>query len=182
MITDIKFPMIVGEMPSQSSDPLSPFDPWLVNQSGDRLRRYTGLEPIQFSHYFGRNNLIFEYENKWSLKEAKKTARYIISFAVAHASKAHLQTTKIPKLGVLYRPADIFICGRRAAAAFGLMDREFYKTKNLGFLGARATVIPHPSGQNRWYNDPANVRETIVFWDNYIQRVTAKDFSINKQA
>ena len=29
--------------------------------------------------------------------------------------------------------------------------------------GAVATVIPHPSGVNRWYNDPGNCRKLSVF-------------------
>lgn len=48
----------------------------------------------------------------------------------------------------------LIVAGKRAARAFGLSDPQYLRWTRVG--GRRVAVIPHPSGINRWWNDPAN--------------------------
>lgn len=52
-------------------------------------------------------------------------------------------------------PTVAVLLGKRVASALDF-DREFFDPGPLdeGFVGA--VVVPHPSGVNRWFNDPAN--------------------------
>lgn len=53
----------------------------------------------------------------------------------------------------------VFLVGAKVSAAFGLRGRvggRFGKMTQLG--EASAVVIPHPSGLNRFWNDPGDVR------------------------
>jgi hypothetical protein len=47
----------------------------------------------------------------------------------------------------------VLVAGTRAAAALGLRP-DYFAAQALG--GRPAYVVPHPSGVNRWWNDPAN--------------------------
>ena len=47
--------------------------------------------------------------------------------------------------------------GKRVSAAFRF-DEDF-------FVWRRSQVVcPHPSGLNRWWNEPANVQSAAAFW------------------
>jgi hypothetical protein len=52
--------------------------------------------------------------------------------------------------------------GRRVADVFGVLANVGYFEKKL-YNGAEAYVLPHPSGVNRWWNDPKNMHTAMVF-------------------
>jgi len=58
-------------------------------------------------------------------------------------------------LALAGRPLVVLV-GHRVAAAFGAAGRPYLRIFKL--RGARAMVAPHPSGVNRWWNDPRNRR------------------------
>lgn len=58
----------------------------------------------------------------------------------------------------IVRPEVILLAGRRVAAAFhhNMHHEGTDYFEELELAGREARVVPHPSGVNRWWNDPAN--------------------------
>lgn len=112
--------------------------------SGLRLARLAGLE---FEDLAGRvrfRNLLPEWPGKdprgkgdlWPVAEARERARSI------------------------RLTGDVLFAGRRVAGAFGVSAPYL---EWVPFRGKRAAVFPHPSGINRWWNDPARAAEAGRF-------------------
>lgn len=60
-----------------------------------------------------------------------------------------------------FKPAGVvLLAGKRVAEAFG-ERRAYFEWFDL--RGARAAVIPHPSGISHWWNEPANVARAAAF-------------------
>lgn len=59
------------------------------------------------------------------------------------------------------RGRTVLLAGKRVAEAFGVVTD--YLTWHDHPEGFRAVVIPHPSGVNRWWNDPENRRRFLRF-------------------
>lgn len=57
-------------------------------------------------------------------------------------------------LAVLPYGAVVVVAGKRAAGAFGIRRPEFLAWYSVE--GKVVGVLPHPSGINRWLNDPVN--------------------------
>jgi uracil-DNA glycosylase len=56
----------------------------------------------------------------------------------------------------------VVVLGARAATALGILSWPLYEwTPWLDTLAARA---PHPSGRNRYWNEPENVERARAFW------------------
>jgi len=55
----------------------------------------------------------------------------------------------------------VMLLGKRVAAAFGAKT-DYFEWFDL--RGSRAAIVPHPSGINRWWNDPVNVERARAFW------------------
>lgn len=54
----------------------------------------------------------------------------------------------------------VVLVGQRAATAFGLsIKTSFLMGQVFDLDGITATIVPHPSGLNRWWNDTSRVRE-----------------------
>lgn len=49
----------------------------------------------------------------------------------------------------------VLACGRRPVAAFGVKESRWGDATTVG--GVRVVLLPHPSGLNRFWNDPADV-------------------------
>jgi uracil-DNA glycosylase len=120
---------IVGEAPSRTS--ARPFD----GQSGRRLERL-GVDLDGVALY----NVLDEWPGP-----AHKGSRFRVPDA-RPAAAALLER--------LSSHARVVVAGHRAAAALGF--RERYLVWAPGPTGALWAVLPHPSGVNRWWNDPEN--------------------------
>jgi uracil-DNA glycosylase len=55
----------------------------------------------------------------------------------------------------------VVMLGNGVSAAFGLKAPAFSFAEHRGMMAAWA---PHPSGINRWWNDPQNVERAQSFW------------------
>jgi hypothetical protein len=66
----------------------------------------------------------------------------------------------------------VLLAGHRVAAAFGV--REGY-LREFVLQGVPAAVVPHPSGVNRWWNDPANVARASAFLRGVFARLEKGD-------
>lgn len=64
----------------------------------------------------------------------------------------------------------VIMLGRRVADAFGLRHLRPLEHVDRG-SGARLVLLPHPSGRNRWYNDPDHEEDASVelrgLWRRY---------------
>jgi hypothetical protein len=63
--------------------------------------------------------------------------------------------------------------GRGVAAAFGLRPQVPVLEWREAQPGRRLAVVPHPSGRNLWYNDPANRVAVRDFVDAEVLRLSA---------
>lgn len=127
---------LVGEAPSRTSE--QPFD----GASGRRLSRL-GLDLARVELY----NVLDQWPGA-----AGKGSRFHVPSARADAPAL---------LERLAAHARVVVAGKRAAAALGF--RERYLVWAPGPTGAPWAVIPHPSGVNRWFNDPGNVDAAARF-------------------
>ena len=60
----------------------------------------------------------------------------------------------------LTRYEFVVLVGQRVATAFGLsIKTSFLMGQIFDLDGITATIVPHPSGLNRWWNDTSRVRE-----------------------
>ncbi len=58
----------------------------------------------------------------------------------------------------------IVLAGKNAAAAFGLRDLQLMERRD------KFVLIPHPSGLNRWWNDPDNVKQARSLFLSFLNR------------
>lgn len=123
---------IVGEAPSRTSE--APFDA----RSGRRIAELAGVPLDAFALY----NVLDEWPGT-----AGKGSRFP-PLRDARPAAADL-------LPLLDGHARVVVAGKRAAAALGF--RERYLVWTDGPAGGRWAILPHPSGVNRWWNDPANL-------------------------
>ena len=64
---------------------------------------------------------------------------------------------------------DVVMLGNGVTAAFGFKCPMFTWAVN-GESGATWSWSPHPSGINRWWNEPANRARASAFWRSAINR------------
>lgn len=72
------------------------------------------------------------------------------AFPIGAATSAAL---RLRRRGFLGRRI-VVLGGRRVASAFGLATLDYFKPVRL--FGVEFILAPHPSGVNRWWNNPGN--------------------------
>jgi uracil-DNA glycosylase len=135
--------MLLGEAPSRGSDPTRPFS----GRSGDRLRALVGGE---LEERFEVANVLGEWPG--SAGKGSRWPRPLIA-------RARMVEVTI-ELGLAGRM--VVACGRRVAAAGGVPACASVLEWIDGPL-FRVAVLPHPSGVNRWWNEPGNVESARAF-------------------
>jgi uracil-DNA glycosylase len=137
--------IIIGQAPGPRGDgePLS-------GQAGRRLSALCGLTVDAYLAQFERVNLLTHFPGKAGKGDA---------FPLPAARKA--AAALLPAL----EGRRVVLLGGKVAAAFGLQQAPLLVWRPLG--GAMVAVAPHPSGINRWWNDPRNVRRARRFWRTF---------------
>lgn len=132
--------LVVGECPGENTSEDMPLFPWPPTSSAGRLMSMSELSPGEYLGGLYRRNVCYR---RWSWAEARQTARYIVSSLFDH------------------RDLFVVLCGQKVAEAFGVRG-DFWR---FGKLESRNcyTVVPHPSGMNRIYNE-ASARERTRLW------------------
>ena len=137
-------PLIVGMAPGHgdSSKPIE-------GRIGRHLAQLSGMPYEEFLERTERVNLV-EHDvprGSWPTEEARARAKVLVQLFV-------------PKRIVL-------LLGRPVAQAFGLGALDYFSPTRASLLGSSSPaivyVVPHPSGLNRWWNDPANVAQARRF-------------------
>ena len=125
--------LLVGQAPSKLTEGLGAFR----GRSGRFLAGMLGTTLEGFLASVEAVNLL----DRWPGK-AGKGDRFPAKLA---GKKARL----LPVVG-----RTVVLAGLNVAKAFGHVGRRFLEVWRSG--GATFALVPHPSGVNRWWNDPAN--------------------------
>lgn len=150
---------LIGEAPGKHG---KPGEPALLGRIGRRLARLMGTNEDQYRWSTRRDNLLPRWPGKapgngsaWPVKQARRAARRMEDgglFAFGH-------------------DRIVVLLGRRVAAAFGFGGAKWFKPFIV--YGVTVVVTPHPSGANRWWNEPANVRRAGRFWRTIWRRAVS---------
>lgn len=134
--------VIVGQQPNANDpeDPLAPDNPmW----AGYRLMSLAGLTPGEYRDRFQRINLNYEAESKFRVSTPQRHRAMDIFTTV--------------------REDDILvILGTAVEKAFkGLLPPLQPCIIQKAHRNVDVVLIPHPSGLNRWWNDPMNTKLAV---------------------
>lgn len=151
-------PTIIGEAPSQNSDPARPF----YGASGRTLAFWAGLNGgcIALSYAANLRNVLQRWPGVGNAGE--KGSRFPMAKARRAASRMKLE-------GV------VILAGRRVAKAFGLGELEYFRWTT--HRGATVAIIPHPSGCNRFYNDQANRIRAAKFLRGVLESLSTREIA-----
>lgn len=142
-------PMIVAMNNPQGSHPLWPDPPMCAGwRLWKMLEFYTGASKEEYLRTFERRNL--SSSRKWDPAEARRNAPIIRS---------------------QFSDRKVVICGVDTLRALELFNvPKFYSWRKMDDF--QYVLIPHPSGLNRIYNDPAYVLMTsLVLAELYNENV-----------
>ena len=123
--------VLIGQAPSRTGDPSRPL-------ASNKLAALCGLTKKEYLRKFRRLNIF----DAWPGKNGKGDA-----FPLAQARIRAAQLVKN-----LMHERVVFV-GIKTAEAFSF---EFAPLKWQRFNNGAAAILPHPSGVNRWWNDPGN--------------------------
>jgi hypothetical protein len=145
-------PLIVGMDNPYSQNPKYALFPAPRNCTGWRLwqmlNRTLGVSRQEYVTWAERTNLC---EGRWSVSAARQ--RW-----------ASLQSS--------VEGRDCVLLGRAVATAAGLPEASPLLWTD--YCGGRVAMLPHPSGLNRWYNDPANMRMAESFMSTLYTHTTER--------
>jgi uracil-DNA glycosylase len=153
--------IIVGQAPSKSGDGNKPFSE--SKRSAKRLAVLLGISSKELGERFCLVNVF----DRWPGKAGKGDA-FPVSKARKIVAKMRFEESDL-----------VFLAGKNVAKAFGFSRAEYFEELSLD--GARAFVIPHPSGINRWWNDAENTKKASIFmrrkvFDEEISKSDGIDF------
>ena len=133
--------LLIGQAPGRRGDSTEP----LQGRIGEKLTALFGLNEQQYLEQFDRMNVLDFWPgrsgkgDKFPIHDAKR---------MASNKSANLSGRRILFIGIA------------TASAFGF---EYAPLKWRKFNGGRAAILPHPSGVNRWWNDPGNRKRASRF-------------------
>lgn len=150
--------ILVGEAPSKNEVTETP----IAGRIGRRLAACAGLS---FDEYMAR----FERVNLLHVRQDTKAKGFEFNAAAAEREALRLRTTW-GSFRIAYNPRVVILLGKRVARAFGVPQDYF----TLHRLDHEFYVLPHPSGINRWFNEPANTEKFSAFLKEIIRLEVAK--------
>lgn len=128
--------VIVGMAPGPRTSASLPMFPFPPTSAGGRLLTYSAMPVAAYLGRLRRHNLCRQ------------------AFHAAEAREAALGLYR--RYRSLRHPRPRFVlCGRRVATAFDQLDLPWFRRTEKG--GVEYVAIPHPSGRNYEYHDPATV-------------------------
>lgn len=141
-------PLLVGECPGRTGgQPLE-------GAIGYRLAELAGLTYEEYLERTERTNLFDAHQPTWDAPAARLQAWSLVAMATAWDP---------------WPGRYIMLLGRRVAVAFGFEDARWMEPRGLSTIWV---ALPHPSGRNRWYNDPENRDKLSAFLRVSLGRAT----------
>jgi len=143
----MSLPLIIGQAPARGNDKKPPF----AGQSGARLARLAGVGDSgdDLPAHFELRNL----NTKWP---GKRVVGKGDQFDMAEAK---LKAKKLKEELMDQRPRFVLLMGRKVERAFGWHMNYLQPNTWQGHI---VMLFPHPSGVNRWWNDPDNVEHAAA--------------------
>jgi uracil-DNA glycosylase len=140
-------PLIIGPAPGRGNGET------LAGLSGRRIANLCGISVDEYLAKFERINLLPKCPEEFC--NAELQAAKSIATEIVYAKRLLGRRT--------------VILGEFAWRAFLLWDVEDFEWTSDP--STRLARCPHPSGRNRFWNDPANVERARVFWRDLVRRV-----------
>lgn len=144
--SDIEGPingLIVGEGPGPNTSPHLPMFPWPARSAGGRLLAMAGMTPGQYLGRFRRINLLDTSD--WYTIRARQRAKLVLEALQLDLAKRRAAAPDA-------RPLRVLLLGVRVAHVFEVRANEPFK--QIEMADHVFVAIPHPSGENRYYNIP----------------------------
>lgn len=142
-------PLLVGEAPSKNEVTEQP----LMGRVGRRMADVCGVTYEQYLEMFDRVNLLH-------VRQDTKEKGFEFDHAKA-ASAAH----DLFLNGTIKSDRVVLMLGWRVTRAFfsgvEFKDRRYFSEHRVGTI--KFYALPHPSGVNRWWNDPGNYTTACAF-------------------
>ncbi len=137
-------PRFAGDTPGRAFDPI-------FSQSGRRLAKLTSYRFMAthefvnlFQDWTGRDDSSNPKGDAFPLKAARERA---------------------DELKQRFHGREVILVGENVASAFGLKAPLFFGWRQFpGIECCKFTVIPHPSGVNRWWSDEKNMESAERFF------------------
>lgn len=137
-------PLIIGEAPSKNETTEHPIE----GRVGKRLATCCGMTLQDFLKHFDRVNLLH-------VRQDTKEKGFEFDAKAGKAAADELRKSFQPDQVVLF-------LGGRVSEAFGVHG-PYFEQRVVNGINTRAFIVPHPSGVNRWWNDPANLAQMNTF-------------------
>jgi uracil-DNA glycosylase len=131
--------LIVGEDYGDTSPSLRSPEHALSGDSGRRLAAMIGVPLADFLESTDRMNVV-DTPDEWG-------------------DKQRVQWGLVQVVGAM-RDRDVILLGGKVSRALGIYIPRFEWSARAG---SRIAVMPHPSGRNRFWNDPDNVEKAEAF-------------------
>lgn len=142
-------PLIIGEAPSKNEHPPSP----IAGRIGKRLARCADMPFERFLEEFDRVNLL-------TVRQDAAEKGFTFDLGAARLVAREMRWT-VPQFSPSWtEDRFVLLLGQRVASAF---DVRMPYLEEFKLHGARTFILPHPSGVNRWWNDPLNERRMHDF-------------------
>lgn len=141
---------LIGESNPYGADPYYALYPLPPHASGGRLMRILGLDENAYLAAFERRNLLIG--NRWSAPAARRAA--VALLGEVSGGQVEPEWSKSTTIGA----GKLVLLGAKVAGAFGLDYRASLLSPVRLLADGVLTpvlVIPHPSGLNRAWADPA---------------------------
>lgn len=173
----------IGQAPSRDTDGKLPFS----GRSGKKLAALMGMSHEEFGRRFVFMNVLDYFPGKngkgdaFPMAEAKAKASqmdlsgYELVILVGKRVAEAFEIRNVPMFRLLEvrQSVGLLGAGRQFRAVFRDVDKPHDAITVLGETDKRhsflleevfkGAVIPHPSGVNRWWNDPLNENEAREF-------------------
>lgn len=142
-------PLIIGEAPSKNAITDRPIE----GRIGKRLASAAGLSYERFLDHFDRANLL-------SIRQDVVGTGFTFNILAAKVAAS--------RLAEKFEPGQIvLLLGGRVSESFGLHSGYF---EEHVVNEACVYILPHPSGINRWFNDPRNMAQMTTFMQSIVER------------
>ena len=141
--------VLVGQAPSKDTEGRSPFS----GRSGKRIAELMDIPHNELAHHFALANIL----DYWPGKHGKGDA-FPLSDALAKGKRAreHLRDRRVVAFGA----SVVKVLGYEITDDLMLQ----FAARAIGRTGSMLLAfVPHPSGINRWWNDPQNTRRARTF-------------------
>lgn len=149
--------LVVGQQPN-SNDPEDPLSPDDKMWAGYRVMSLAGLNPQSYRDTFHRVNINYENEGKFTVSVAQRNRAIDIFKIVKKNDTLIILGTAVEKCFKGFFDSRLEPCIRTTMwkaleHPYLAPGDQFYTVREHW---ADVYLIPHPSGLNRWWNDPSN--------------------------